>query len=66
MKNPILVSKCVEAMKMAAKKINVSVKCRIGVDEQDPEISLPEFISTVANGGVDHFIIHARKPYLQG
>ncbi len=66
MKDPILVSKCVEAMKIVAGKIKVSVKCRIGVDEQEPEISLPEFISTVANGGVDHFIIHARKAVLTG
>ena len=66
MRNPMLVSKCVEAMKISAKKIKISVKCRIGVDEQDPEISLPEFIATVANGGVDHFIVHARKAILRG
>ena len=46
MRNPGLVSKCVEAMKCSAKNMKVSVKCRIGVDQQDPSITLPAFIFT--------------------
>ena len=44
----------------------VTVKCRIGVDEQDPETVLPQFIETLAGAGVRHIIIHARKAWLQG
>ena len=66
MRNPGLVSKCVEAMKCSAKNMKVSVKCRIGVDQQDPSVTLPAFISSVSNGGADYFIIHARKAILSG
>jgi tRNA-dihydrouridine synthase A len=44
----------------------VTVKCRIGVDEQDPAVALPGFVDMVAAAGVDVFIVHARKAWLQG
>jgi len=42
------------------------VKCRIGVDDQDPEVVLPDFLQKVSAAGVSHFVIHARKAWLQG
>ncbi len=65
MERPALVAACVAAM-MAETDRPVTVKCRIGVDDQDPEIVLPDFIETVAATGVQHFIIHARKAWLKG
>jgi tRNA-dihydrouridine synthase A len=44
----------------------VTVKCRIGIDEQDPEASLDALTSTVAAAGVDALIVHARKAWLDG
>ena len=66
MKKIDLVRSCVEAMKNSAGKIPVTVKSRIGVDNQNPEEVLPEFISKVANSGCNVFIIHARKALLGG
>lgn len=65
MERPKLVADCVAAMQAEA-DVPVTVKCRIGVDDQDPETVLPEFIDTVAAAGVTHFIIHARKAWLKG
>lgn len=65
MKTPDLVSDCVKAMQDAA-AVDVTVKCRIGVDDQNPEQVLPEFISRVASTGCSRFIIHARKAWLEG
>ena len=65
MERPALVAACVAAM-MAANPVPVTVKCRIGVDDQDPEQVLPNFLETVSAAGVTHFIIHARKAWLQG
>ena len=65
MQDPDLVARSVDAM-IRASDVPVTVKCRIGVDEQDPEDVLPAFIETVAGAGVTHFIIHARKAWLQG
>lgn len=65
MERPALVADCVRAM-MAETDVPVTVKCRIGVDEQDPEEILPRFIETIAGAGVRHVIIHARKAWLQG
>ena len=65
MERPALVAACVAAM-MAASPAPVTVKCRIGVDDQDPEQVLPNFLETVSAAGVTHFIIHARKAWLQG
>ena len=60
-----LVADCVSAMK-AAVDVPVTVKCRIGVDDQDPQEVLPDFLARVSAAGVDHFAIHARKAWLQG
>ncbi len=66
MKNVDLVSECVEAMANAAGSIPVSVKSRIGVDNQNPDEILPCFISKVRDSGCNTFIIHARKAILKG
>lgn len=65
MRDPKLVAECCAAM-IAASPAEVTVKCRIGVDDQDPDIVLPEFIARVAGAGVGRFAIHARKAWLQG
>lgn len=65
MERPSLVADCVAAM-VAESPVPVTVKCRIGVDDQVPEQVLPEFLQTVSGAGVRHFIIHARKAWLQG
>lgn len=65
MEAPGLVAECVAAMQ-AAVDVPVTVKCRIGVDEQDPQEVLPDFLARVSAAGVDHFAIHARKAWLQG
>lgn len=65
MERPALVADCVAAM-IAESPVPVTVKCRIGVDDQVPELVLPTFLETVSRAGVGHFIIHARKAWLQG
>ncbi len=65
MREPQLVADCVAAMK-AAVKIPVTVKCRIGVDEQDPEIALRDLVARLRASGVDAVWVHARKAWLQG
>jgi tRNA-dihydrouridine synthase A len=65
MERPDLVADCVKAM-LDVSDVPVTVKCRIGVDDQDPRTVLPQFIATVASSGVQHFVIHARKAWLQG
>ena len=65
MREPELVGACVAAMK-AAVRIPVTVKCRIGVDDQEPEQSLFAFVDTVARAGCDTFVVHARKAWLKG
>jgi tRNA-dihydrouridine synthase A len=65
METPGLVADCVAAM-IAAVDVPVTVKCRIGVDDQRPEEALPRFIETVSAAGVTQFTIHARKAWLQG
>jgi tRNA-dihydrouridine synthase A len=65
MAEPGLVGDCVAAMK-AAVGIPVTVKCRIGIDDQDPEESLGKFASTVEQAGIDALIVHARKAWLSG
>lgn len=72
MREPGLVAECVAAMisaaggDAAAMPPEITVKCRIGVDEQDPGIVLPDFIDRVADAGVRRFAVHARKAWLQG
>jgi tRNA-dihydrouridine synthase A len=65
MAEPELVAECVAAMR-AVVKIPVTVKCRIGIDEQDQYADLQEFVKRVADAGCEHFIIHARKAWLKG
>ena len=62
---PALVAACVAAMK-AAVKVPVTVKCRLGVDDQDPEQSLFSFALAVKAAGAEALIVHARKAWLAG
>jgi tRNA-dihydrouridine synthase A len=65
MAEPQLVGDCVAAM-AATVPIPVTVKCRIGIDDQDSESDLEHFITTVARAGCTTFIVHARKAWLKG
>ena len=65
MKTPMLVADCVAAMR-AAVSVPVTVKCRLGVDDQEPEESLFDFIEAVSAAGCEIFIVHARKAWLMG
>jgi tRNA-dihydrouridine synthase A len=65
MAEPQLVADCVVAMK-AAVRIPVTVKCRIGIDNQDPEIALDTLARAVSDAGADAVIVHARKAWLDG
>ena len=65
MAEPSLVGDCIASMK-AAVRIPVTVKCRIGIDEQDPEKSLFGFTGVVKSAGIDALIVHARKALLKG
>jgi tRNA-dihydrouridine synthase A len=65
MAEPRLVGECVAAMK-AAVAIPVTVKCRIGIDNQDPEAALDALAQALTQAGVDALIVHARKAWLQG
>lgn len=67
MRNPDLVGDCVHAMiEAAGTGPQITVKCRIGVDDQDPAIALPAFVDKVADRGVRSFAVHARKAWLKG
>ena len=59
------VARLVEAMKRAT-RTPITVKCRIGVDDQDPYAVLPDFVDQVRQAGVDAVIVHARKAWLEG
>jgi tRNA-dihydrouridine synthase A len=65
MREPSLVGECVAAMK-AAVAIPVTVKCRIGVDDQDSEAALDRMAEAVVAAGTDALVVHARKAWLQG
>ncbi|MDH3342115.1 MAG: tRNA dihydrouridine(20/20a) synthase DusA [Gammaproteobacteria bacterium] len=65
MAEPELVAECVAAMRNKV-NIPVTVKCRIGIDDMDEETALDEFVGIVAAAGCEHFIVHARKAWLQG
>lgn len=65
MLEPALVAQGVAAMKVAV-KIPVTVKCRIGVDDQDPQEALFSFTAAVKAAGTDALIVHARKAWLKG
>src|SRR6266540_2408653 len=65
MAEPALVADGVAAMKRAV-KIPVTVKCRIGIDDQDPEVALDVLARGVVPAGADALIVHARKAWLNG
>jgi tRNA-dihydrouridine synthase A len=65
MAEPALVGDCIAAMQ-AEVSVPITVKCRIGIDDQDAEESLDQFIDAVAQGGCRTFILHARKAWLEG
>jgi tRNA-dihydrouridine synthase A len=65
MAEPALVGDCVAAM-TAAVKLPVTVKCRIGIDDQDPEAALETLTRAVETAGVAALIVHARKAWLDG
>ncbi|MGZ3215837.1 tRNA dihydrouridine(20/20a) synthase DusA [Paracoccus sp. T5] len=65
MKSPQLVADCVTAMQ-AVSPVEVTVKCRIGVDDQQAEEVLPAFIDTLRQAGIRRVTIHARKAWLKG
>jgi tRNA-dihydrouridine synthase A len=65
MAEPALVGDCVAAMK-AGVAVPVTVKCRIGIDAQDPEQAFENFAGAVEAAGVDALVVHARKAWLKG
>jgi tRNA-dihydrouridine synthase A len=65
MAEPALVATCVAAMKRAV-TVPVTVKCRIGIDDQDPELALDALARAVVDAGADALIVHARKAWLSG
>lgn len=65
MQQPALVADCVAEMR-AACDVDVTVKCRIGVDDQNPDDTLPEFLARIVGAGCTRVTIHARKAWLQG
>jgi tRNA-dihydrouridine synthase A len=65
MAEPALVAACVQAMKRAV-GVPVTVKCRIGIDDQDPETALDALARSVVDAGADALIVHARKAWLNG
>ncbi|WP_255733266.1 tRNA dihydrouridine(20/20a) synthase DusA [Ruegeria sp. Ofav3-42] len=65
MKDPGRVAECVAATRDTV-DVEVTVKCRIGVDEQDPEKVLPDFLQAIRAAGCHRVTIHARKAWLQG
>jgi len=65
MAQPNLVAACYDAMSQAC-KIPVTIKCRIGIDDQDEYKDLQQFIHTVSQAGCSTFIVHARKAWLKG
>jgi tRNA-dihydrouridine synthase A len=65
MAEPELVAACVSAMRNS-QPVPVTVKCRIGIDDQDAEADLQRFIDVVADTGCSTFVVHARKAWLKG
>ena len=65
MRSPDLVADCVRAMQAETDR-PITVKCRIGIDDDVPESVLPRFMEILARAGIMHFIIHARKAWLKG
>jgi tRNA-dihydrouridine synthase A len=65
MREPDLVAECMAAIKDAV-SVPATVKCRIGVDDQDPEEALFTLVDACAAAGIDSFVVHARKAWLKG
>ena len=65
MKDPLKVAKCIESLKNSC-NLPITIKHRIGVDEDDSLNSLNNFVRCIANAGADRFIVHARKAILKG
>jgi len=65
MKDPEKVAECIESLKNSC-SLPITIKHRIGVDEDDSFINLNNFVRHIANAGADRFIIHARKAILKG
>ena len=65
MAEPELVASCVRAMREAT-DLPVTVKCRIGIDDQDTEQSLDRFVDLMIEAGAAHIYVHARKAWLKG
>lgn len=66
METPGLVADCLRAMVDAAGAVPVTMKCRIGVDDQVPEAVLPDLLTRMSDAGVSRVSIHARKAWLKG
>lgn len=67
MAEPDVVARCVAAMIAAApSRVQITVKCRIGIDNQDSETDFQDFVSRVSDAGCRTFIVHARKAWLAG
>lgn len=66
MAHPQIVADAVKAMKDAVQQVPVTVKCRIGIDDQEAFSLLEDFVDQIQQAGVDGVIIHARKAWLQG
>ena len=65
MAEPELVADCVSAMSEAS-TVDVTVKCRIGIDDMDPIAGLDRFVDKIADAGTKHIYLHARKAWLNG
>ena len=65
MKEPPVVAACIDAMRRAV-QVPVTVKCRLGVDEQEDYDAFLQFIDTVSASGCEEFVVHARKAWLSG
>jgi tRNA-dihydrouridine synthase A len=65
MREPALVADCVAAMR-AISTVPVTVKCRLGIDDQDPEESLRALVAACCGAGITTFVVHARKAWLHG
>ncbi|KQT86401.1 tRNA-dihydrouridine synthase A [Aurantimonas sp. Leaf443] len=65
MREPALVGECLSAM-VEASPVRVTVKCRLGVDEQDVELALDDLADAALSAGVSGLWVHARKAWLQG
>lgn len=66
MREPQLVADCVKAMQDAVQRVPVTVKHRIGLDKDESYDMVRDFVGTLADSGVQHFIVHARNAWLKG